>query len=321
MANIPSRSESQVWSHTRDLTIRTCRRRYYYQYVLARGGFRAAPASTSRVAFALSKLTTLDLVLGLAVHSVAAELATAVLRRMQVPTPDGIRGRLRDALNSAWKYRDVGSYLEHPTRAEMLVEHFYQREVPSRKIQRVREKMEECIGHLSGNPLWSDLSETDPSSVHIFNSPASFAFAGATVWAAPDLIYTARDGTTVILDWKSGRINGQQATDQLGVYAALARHKLGVPLPQSGYRGLIVDLTSGRQVDIVLSDASVAAAAGRVREGIEMMYPPAQAPPANGIATFQMTLRRARCPECPFWGLCEPEIRRPHGEHTSASAA
>src|SRR5215211_2052015 len=67
-----------AWSFTRDQTLKACPRRYYFQYYLASAGASSAAPALARRVFALNRLTSLDQILGIAVHDCVRLLCKAI---------------------------------------------------------------------------------------------------------------------------------------------------------------------------------------------------------------------------------------------------
>lgn len=181
---------AQPWSHSRETTLQACARRYYYRYLLTRGGWkRSAPART-RLAYVLSRLTTLDLALGTVLHMLAARIACRVLSGRTPPPVDVLRAFARAHLNGLIRNgRDLKSFSADPAGHPVLLEAYYERELQDGQIKRVREKLERCTAHLAESTVWPELASCEPRQVHSIDAPSAFTVAGITVWAAPDLVY------------------------------------------------------------------------------------------------------------------------------------
>jgi hypothetical protein len=298
------------WSHTRETTLRACARRYYYRYLLTRGGWKRSAAPRVRLAYVLSRLTTLDLALGSILHVLAARIACRVLADRPVPPSEFLWQNARAHLNTLVRNgRDLPAFAADPVHHPVLVEAYYGRILPEKQVERVREKMERCTRHLAESTVWAELARCAPGQVHAIDAPASFEIDGTTVWAAPDLIFTPESGPPIILDWKSGRVGVDSAVEQLGLYASYARAQLQLPLPTSGYEGQVADLGSGERWSVPLTMATMEAAKIRVREGALAMAGLPDDPAQPGAeAAYPRTVDHTTCQNCPFWALCEPDI-------------
>lgn len=302
---------SHPWSHSRETTLRTCARQYYYRYLLARGGWKRSAPARVRMAYVLSRLTTLDLALGSVLHALAARIAYRVLAGRTRPTTDMLRQSARAHLNSLVRNgRDLAAFAADPAGHPVLIEAYYGRELPGEQVERVRRKLERCTHHLAESTVWCELESCTPDQVHAIDAPVSFSFAGTTVWAAPDLVYAPAVGPPVVLDWKSGRVGIDSAAAQLGLYASYARAQLGLALPVTGYDGQVADLSSGERWSVPLTADALEAAESRVREGVIALAQLPDDPVQSGTeAAYARTTDRVTCRSCPYWAFCEPDLR------------
>jgi hypothetical protein len=312
MPGTASEQQPICWSHTRDLLLRTCARRYYYRYHLANGGWRAGAPPEVRRAYVLAQLTTLDLVLGTAIHTRAREVATAIVTRRPRPTAELLLARTRAALNRVWKAsRDLAAFHRDPRCHPVLLDVYYGREVDPESIERVRTKMKRCLAALVDCPVWTVLEGCTPAEVWIIDAPVQITVDGVLVWIVPDLVYARAGKRTVVLDWKTGRVDEATVLDQLCLGALAVRDALAVPAGRDGYQGLVVELTTGEVHSTDLSEDDLASAEERIRWGGEAMRALDSGPggdPRDRIDDFPMTDQRAGCPKCPFWELCGPAI-------------
>lgn len=301
------------WSHSRDLLLQACARRYYYRYYLAQDGWRADAPPERRHAYALTQLLTLDLVLGAAIHARAREIATAIITRRNRPALNELRERTRAELNRVCvRSRTPATFLHDPKQFPILLDVYYGRGTSPSTVERVRAKMERCLSHLATSPVWTELERCHPGEVRVIDQPALFPLDGTPVWAAPDLVFTPPDDRPVIVDWKTGSVDVAAAIAQLSLYAHFVRQALSLPHEPHGYEGRIVELGSGEAWSVDLTVQAIADAQARVRTSTEAMRallePPEYARPLP-IGHFPLTRSRAGCPRCNYWELCEPAIR------------
>lgn len=315
-ALMESRTESREpashpWSHSRETTLRTCARQYYYRYLLARGGWKRSAPARVRLAYVLSRLTTLDLALGNVLHALAARVTYRVLARQPRPTADVLRQSARAHLNALVRNgRDLAAFAADPAGHPVLIEAYYGRELSGEQVERVRRKLERCTRNLAESTVWSELERCAPDQVHAVDAPVTFSFAGTTIWLAPDLVYTPAAGPPVVLDWKSGRVSIDSAVDQLGLYASYARVQLALDLPATGFDGQVADLSTGERWSVPLTAEALAAAETRVRDGVLAMGQLPDDPAQSGTeAAYPRTSDRVTCRSCPYWAFCEPDLR------------
>ena len=299
-----------AWSYSRQRVLDQCARRYYYTYYAARQGRRSGVGEESWLAAGLKRLTTYEMVLGTAVHDRATEILTAVRSRKARPDLELLVQRTRQTLNRAYTNSlDRIGFLYSSDRREMLLAYYYERGVSEEQIDALREKMYRCLTGLHRCSLWAEL-ERDPSGILVIDRICEFQVDETLVYVAPDVIYRTTQGDVVIIDWKTGRLDG--ARDQLALYCLYAQMRLGLTPPGGVYQGRVVGLLDGRVEEHTLSQVDLKAAADSVRRGIrEMrsyMADPQQNQPRYKDA-FGITAQRTRCSQCNYLELCSPELR------------
>jgi hypothetical protein len=300
------------WSHTRDETFRECRRKYYYRYYGGTGGWTARAPEAVRHVYRLTQLTSFDQALGTAIHARARELAYAVLHEHPLPDLATLTERTRAELNQLYlRSRNLTEFLRRPREHPVLLSAYYGRGMSDTTVARIRGKMERCLSHLLESPIWTTLAGCPTNSAWLFDSPGSVQMADTAVWAVPDLVFTDPSGRPVIVDWKTGRVVRETALAQLGIYAWFVRDTLALPPPPDGYAGYAVELQSGDVWAFALGTAEIQAAEQRTRSSVAEMDGLLEDPHGDTtaqIGQFPLARRRARCPECNYWELCEPEM-------------
>ncbi|MDQ3555301.1 MAG: PD-(D/E)XK nuclease family protein [Gemmatimonadota bacterium] len=297
------------WSHSRDRTFARCARRYYLRYYAGAGGWREDADPATRAAYCLRHLITLELALGIELHERAREMAGAVRARRPVPSAETLRARTRSAMNRLYARHDVAAFLTDPKRSPVRMEVFYERGTDPDRLARLREKMELCLEALCGCALWSELAEIRPEDVLLVDRLSAFALDGVTVYAAPDLVYRTGEGH-VIVEWKTGPDPGVR--EQTALYGLFVREGLGASDAEGRFQVRLfrLDLATEERWEIGASD--LAGAEARVRDGAATMrrlLRDAEANAPKPIESFPLTPHRGQCSLCPFWAICEDEIR------------
>lgn len=314
---MPSAAQPRpVWSHTRSVMLRTCPRRYYFTYIAAPRGRTARASQQERDASVLSRLTSIPLALGTAVHARAREVARAVLAGAALPSAAELLERSRSELNQLWRAsRQHEAFLRDAPGSAMLAEVFYARDPGPETFTRARERLDRCTEALLDDPVWEELRGLPSASVHVLDRPLRWDHDGGSYWAAPDLVFTGRTGRVVVLDWKTGRI-GTDVERQLAVYAWFVAGRLRLPGADEGCEGRVAALDGGGDSCSIVTPDEAATAGSRARAELDHF----RALPAGGVGCFPLTSRRALCPHCPFWGLCESELRQVRRRPASGEA-
>lgn len=311
MAPECTRFSEPVWSHTRESILRACPRRYYYQYYESSGGASARAPAAARQAYRLKHLTTLDLVLGSAVHACAVRIARAVAARRARPSLEVLRDQVREALNRVWKSsRDRAAFLRDPRRHPMLLPIYYNRGVGPKSVERIQTKLTICLDNLFECPLWTFLERHASAVLHVTESPVRFQVGEIPAWAAPDLVFWTARHAPVVVEWKTGLRDPVGVEQQLAVYALFVRDQMGPPLSKAD-SGVVINLASGELRRVPLTDTALATATANVREGYRAMQQlllPSSTKPLP-IEAFPPTTHRVECLQCNFWEVCEPHLR------------
>lgn len=319
------------WSHSRDRTLITCARRYYWQYY----GRLDPDPELAQWAWVLRHLTTLDLTLGSVVHNIAREDILSV-RGGQSPTDqETMLQRARLELNRVClssHHRDA--FVRFPTESPMLQDVWYTGRRDEHATERVREKMLAVVAHLSASPMWDELARLGSDQVLVVDSLSSFLFEGIPVYAAPDLAYRPNSpdavpsasviGNLTVVDWKTGG-HCDDADLQLGVYALGLVLGHGITF-EDPWIGRVVLLATGEEAWYEITALDLARAKQRIRSSIATMQdllidPACNVPLPREAFPLAAPERRSRCPSCPFFQLCQEELARTEdeGEHRMTS--
>lgn len=301
-----------AWSLARQAVFDRCKRRYLLRYYVGWGGWSVEAPPLTRLAYTLSKLTTLQLALGAAVHEAARDLATSLLNGQPLPALGEIRTRIRAALNAVVRSsRDIEAFLLQPRHHPMLHEVYYGGGLTAEAISRAAERLDLCTESLVNSPLWRELAALPAASILLIDSLALHQLDGTPVYAAPDLAYLSGPETATIVDFKTGNAQEEEVLEQLALYALAVREKLGEAAPTS-WRGRAILLEHDTELICELTPADLERARVRVQNGYSAMRAMLLDEEGNvpcAPEAFPLATRRAGCPACPFWEICEEEVR------------
>lgn len=238
------------WSITRRRMLDTCPRQYFYRYYLSHNGWLDDVPERSRLAYRLTKLTSLDAILGQQMDERGREIEVRVRAGESPPSVAELEERTRLALRSAWKSsRDERAAFERsPKRTVMLRSFYLEGEPPDKQeTDRVNTKITTCTANLLAVPDWQTIAECAEEGCVLIPDFAGFVLDEVTVFAAADLAYWA-DGVLHVIDWKSGRRGDTDATQALlSAYCAGLDAPAGLDTPAGldAPAGLDYDLTEG----------------------------------------------------------------------------
>jgi len=315
-----------AWSLARQALFDRCKRRYLLRYYVGWGGWSVDAPPLTRLAYALGKLTTLQLALGASIHEAARDIATAVLNRGPRPTLTEVRTRIRAALNEVVRSsRDREAFLAQPRINPMLQEVYYGGALTKEAISRTSERLDLCTEALVRSSLWGELAVLPASAILLVDNLELHQFDDTPVYAAPDLAYLSGPDTATIVDFKTGGAREEDIRAQLALYALAVREKLGDAAP-SLWRGRAILLEQDTELICELTATDLEYARVSVRNGYSAMLAMLLDRETNTPCppeAFPLTTRRAGCPACPYWAICEDEVRggRSSSRGTNADAA
>jgi hypothetical protein len=294
------------WSRSRDGAFQECRRKYYYHYYGAWGGWEAAAPEEIRRLYILKQLSSRQQWAGRVVHD-AIELALHGLRDGRTMPVEPFIADVIERMRGEWRSSRAGRYRDNPMTVA-LFEHEYRVELRPEAWQALSQNVAACLRNFFRLPLLADVLKTSPEHWSIEHWSKVFDFEGTAVWVAPDFGFWSPEGRLGLVDWKTGGAHGDGAAFQLGCYALYAREVLGVAPAQ-------VDL-----YEVNLREPQVtrhhwgAERLEDVREQLRLSIRSMKAyladPEANVavITDFERTEDLRLCRWCNFRAVCRPEL-------------
>jgi hypothetical protein len=283
------------WSRTRDNVFQECRRRYYYQYYGAWGGWDADADPAVRRLYILKQLATRQMWAGRLVHE-AIERSLLALRDGHGLSESSLVEATVRQMREEWRGSRAGVYRQAPKRPS-LFEHEYGVAIRDGEWQALRDHVMRCLRNFHRLPVLAEIKRTPTDRWIFIEDIGSFPFEGTRVFTAPDFGYWNQADRLQLLDWKTGG-GGDGASLQLGGYALYALEVLGVNLREG-------------QVTAHPWDA---ASLERVREHIRLSVRSMKAylkDPERNLAEesgFEKTEELRICRWCNFRAVCRPEL-------------
>ncbi len=189
----------------------------------------------SRDAYRLSKMSSLDTLVGLIVHeSIYDVLHRFRFNRLNVTSEETIasaklkwRKALADSVSGKWR--------EDPKHVTCLIEDYYKHPGRDVKAQECWKHLETCLNSFRQSNTWKDLQRSRPRNwLAMDGDPFQSALVeGIPVYARPDLGYDAsREGHPQskcwVFDWKTGKRRDSDVL-QIRYYALYAASAWGFP--------------------------------------------------------------------------------------------
>ena len=302
------------WSRTRDNVFQECRRRYYYQYYGAWGGWHAQAEATIRALYILKQLGTRQMWAGRLVHE-AVERSFLALRSGHALSETSLIDDTVRQMREEWKGSRIHAYRESPKRTG-LFEHEYGVPVRASEWQALRDHVIRCLRNFHRLPLLGEIKRTPTERWILIEDIGSFPWEGTRVLTAPDFGYWDQSDRLQLVDWKTGG-GGDDASLQLGGYALYALEVLGVDLPRVDL--LEVNLREGKVTSHPWDEASLDRVREHVRFSVRAMKAYLRDPEKNlaDESNFERTEDLRICRWCNFRGVCRPELP-PFAERASS---
>ncbi len=294
------------WSRSRDNTFQECKRRYFYHYYGAWGGWDAAASEEVRRLYILKQLSSRQQWAGRVVHDAVEMAFHAFVHGRDIPVEPFVADVI-ERMRGEWRSSKAGRYRENP-KSTALFEHEYRIELKPEAWQALSRNVAQCLRNFFRLPLTAEIRKSEPEHWSIEHWSKVFGFEGTSVWVAPDFGYWTGEGRLALVDWKTGGAAPEGAAFQLGCYALYANEVLGVEPSR-------VDLIEAnlREPEITRhhwSDARLEEIKEQLRLSIRSMRAYLVDAESNVamLADFEKTEDLRICRWCNFRAVCRPEL-------------
>ena len=297
------------WSHSRRTTFQECPRKYYYHYYASHNGWEATAPEGARLAYRLKNLTSLPLEIGAAIHEAASTAIHAVRSGDKAPTAEMLYSTARNRLNKAWKESQYRPEWERsPKWRRMFHEFYYDTGIGEDKIAGAKDRIMKCLGNLLASVSFREAIASPHCEIKNVEEFATFDIDGTDIHAVPDLVYRRGDGAWMVVDWKSGHAQNENA-GQGSVYALYVRQRHGVEAPNIVVR--IEQLLHGVSQDHSFTQDDLDGCVQDIRDSISAMKTYLRDPGLNAPvdkAGFSLRSDTTVCRFCNFYELDRDEI-------------
>jgi hypothetical protein len=295
------------WSRSRAAMFQECRRRYFYHYYGAWGGWEPSAPPDVRRLYVLKQLTGRQGWAGRLVHGAAELVLKALHAGQELPETWLVEDTVR-RMREEWRVSRRGGYRERPKEGVALFEHEYGVDVPARSWQALRDHVVRCLRNFYRLPLLEEVRRTPRERWVLIEDVRAFPFEGTPVYAAPDFGYWTRADRLALVDWKTGSPDPDETAVQLGGYALYARDILEAEPERIDL--LEVNLRAGEVTSHPWDEARLADIRERLRLSIRGMKAWLR-DPVNNVAVlddFERTEDLRLCRWCNFKAVCRPEL-------------
>jgi hypothetical protein len=294
------------WSRSRDNTFQECRRKYFYHYYGAWGGWDASAPPEVRRLYILKQLASRQQWAGRIVHD-TIEMAFHVMREGRGVPEEPFIADVIERMRGEWRSSKAARYRESP-KTPALFEHEYGVELKPEAWKALSQNVANCLRHFFHLPLLAAIRRTASEHWSIEHWSKVFQFEGTAVWVAPDFGFWTEEGRLALVDWKTGGTSAEGASFQLGCYALYAVEVLGVPPKQTDL--IEVNLREPTVTAHRWDDERLEAVRDQIRLSIRSMRAYLADSEANValIDGFERTEELRICRWCNFRAVCRPEL-------------
>lgn len=231
------------WSFSRDSSLETCPRKYYYSYYASHNGWFDQWNSTpeQRKFYQFKNVTNLALCFGADVHNAIKEQLRGILN---LTNGTDFQDRIQQKLhNDCVKGKELEAWKATPKTNPALMEILYwggfQSEKSIKSIQSNREKLS-MVGNFFRTKTMKEYSMNEVVNVIEVDEDLNSEDHGRCTWndiilfAKVDYLYKRADGKIIVVDWKTNKkdidiFEDKKNSRQLYLYAYYVHQKYGVP--------------------------------------------------------------------------------------------
>lgn len=294
------------WSNSRARVFDECRRKYWFQYYGYWNGWSPTCDERTRAIYVLKKLRSRYTWVGELVHDSVGR-ALRMIRSGQTPNPAELGEGLIQRMRTEFKLSRDRRYWENPKEYPGLLEHEYGAAIPDEGWQTLAEHARRCLDNFFASPYYAEMSRLPADHwLTIEDKQDSYFFCeGVKVWAIPDCAYRRGRGA-VIIDWKTGKADGEADPIQLPLYAMYAARKWKFQ-PQEI---ITVEYNLGAATERVCvpTEEHFIAVRARIAESVRAMQELLVSGLQDNIArqehAFSVTGDLSACKRCPFLKVC-----------------
>ncbi len=296
------------WSLSRHKRFSDCLRSYWYAYYGAYGGWQKESSNLSKHIYRLKMLQSIHMVFGSSVHNQIQRFSSNV-HTTNLPSETEIIRNVRSDLNKAYqdsKYHQK-LWAENPSQYKMLMEIYYDNELPLNVIEEYQTKLPLVAKNLITSETVNDLFRRgDEIELIAAERFRCMERQGIKIWVVMDLVYRdKKTGRYVIVDFKTGK-SSENDVVQLILYAWFIQQAFGIEsLDQIELRSEY--LADGRTVAYTPSYFDLEKNEYLLNTSIEWMRSYLLDIDQNipvEMEAFEQTANQRTCQSCSFRELC-----------------
>lgn len=296
------------WSSSRKGTFRECKRKYYYNYYGAHNGWESSSSEEAKQAYRLKNLDGIYLILGTGVHNIAEVTCRKLQNDYTLPPEKELIDKVRNLLNKAYKdSQNIDAWYRSPKQNYMLQEFYYGDGLSDRLIDIIKDRMMQSVPNLLSSQSITEII-TDRCDIKITEDMDTFMVGDTPVYAIPDLVYKDKEGSWIVVDWKTGKEYDSHPA-QIIVYAIYIMEKFNLKAEE--VKGRVEYLLSGHNRDVEITPKTVNEVKTEIEESIEDMKEYLEDEDKNipkSKEEFPLTKHTRFCKWCNFYEMCKEEL-------------
>lgn len=294
------------WSNSRNDIFRECPRKYYYSYYGHWGGWEFDAPDEVRQIYILGKLKNRFMWAGGVVHNSIKNVLEET-KSGRVPLRDRLIEITKEQMRHDFESSKNKIYWQDP-KSCALFEHEYNVEVKEEKWKDLWNHVETCIQNFYNSDIFDMVKNIDFSLWLPIEEFQAFLFEDTKINVKLDFAYRDRNGSIIIIDWKTGKSERARSDVQLGCYTLFAIDYWNVDSEK--VRTIEYNLYHKRGITNKLDAAEIEEVKGYMRKSIRGMKA-LLVDPVQNIASqdnFARTLNRELCKTCNFKRVCLGEV-------------
>ena len=291
------------WSKSRNETLQSCPRRYWFHYYGSWGGWDWQSDPRTREIYVLKQLHNRFAWIGVQVHKVLEELLHHLRKSKSLPNYQSIAENLQNRLRQDYRDSRDAKYRLRPKRFIGLVEHEYQLPVNDEEWRALATQAQTCVENFYRLPLLNQLKDLDYSKWLELEELFYFKIDGCKIWVSLDACYRS-DDQIVLLDWKTGKSHEADHSLQMGIYAMYTSEKWGIQPDLILLKEVF--LATGKTREYNSKSLDLEGVQNYVKESIQQMQTLLSRPEQNHAeeSNFSFTDDTTQCAQCNFRKVC-----------------
>lgn len=294
------------WSNSRNSVFRECRRKYYYSYYGHWGGWEFDAPDEVRQMYILGKLKNRFMWAGGVVHNSIKNVLEET-KSGRVPLMNRLINLTREEMRHGFESSKNKMYWQDP-KSCALFEHEYDAEVKDEKWKDLWKHVETCIQNFYSSDIFDMVKNIDFSLWLPIEEFQAFLFEDTKINVKLDFAYRDRNGSIIIIDWKTGKSERAGSDIQLGCYTLFAIDHWNVDSEK--VKTIEYNLYHKRGITNKLDAGEIEEITGYMGKSIREMKS-LLVDPVQNIASqdnFAKTLNREICSSCNFKRICLSEV-------------